>query len=320
MTLYNYKRFLGDSDKIVQKYFDLKEEVKKREIFRKIGLDKYFQPVTSVIRQELKPFHNLKEDRQQIIDRGYRGEDEEEEEMDRGEMDRGETEDLDTIVDDEETDYDDIENENKKIKEKENPYDELKNSKFNKNSENFANEWLEISEDLGYEKGQTNFDSFTNDDLIRFRSNLKHVQASSSKRTSNKYIQQYDNDVKNQLKIINNKIGKKKENEEEKKYEKDVKENKKINEMFKQTKLSEDKKKEGKGVKRGNNNGSSLIYYNNPQQLIDRLRLLVGSKRAGNTNPEIDSEIIGISDELVKKGLIMNYDYTNFMNKNLIKF
>ena len=59
MTLYNYKRFLGDSDKIVQKYFNLKEEVKKREIFRKIGLDKYFQPVTSVIRQEIKPFHNL---------------------------------------------------------------------------------------------------------------------------------------------------------------------------------------------------------------------------------------------------------------------
>ena len=242
MTLYNYKRFLGDSDKSVQRYFNLKEEAKKKEIFRKIGLDKYFQPVTSVIRQELKPFHNLKEDRQQqIIDRGYRGEDEEEEmdrgEMDRGEMDRGETEDLDTIVDDEETDYDDIENENKKIKEKENPYDELKNSKFNKNSENFANEWLEISrENLGYEKGQTNFDSFTNDDLIRFRSNLKQVQASSSKRTSNKYIQQYDNDVKNQLKIINNKIGKKKENEEEKKYEKDVKENKKINDMFKQTK------------------------------------------------------------------------------------
>ena len=72
----------------------------------------------------------------------------------------------------------------------------------------------------------------------------------------------------------------------------------------------------GKGIKKG----SSLIYYNKPQQLIDRLRLLIGSKKAGNTNPEIDNEIIGISDELVKKGLIMNEDYSRFMDKNLIKF
>ena len=399
MTLYNYKRFLGDSDKIVQKYFNLKEEAKKKEIFRKIGLDKYFQPVTSVIRQEIKPFHNLikKNEEEQGIDRGDemdrgemdRGEMDRGEmdrgEMDRGEMDRGETDkgetdieslktgNLDTILDDDEdrgemdrgemdrgemdrgemdrgemdrgemdrgemdrgeTDKGETDIESLKTgnldtildddedggemdkKFKENPYDELKNSKFNKNSENFANEWLEISKDLGYEKGQTNFDSFTNDDLIKYSCILKQIQASSSKRTSNEYIQYYDNDVKNQLKIINNIIG----NEE-------VKENKKINEMFKQTKLSKGKaKKKGKGIGRGikkgrgGENNSSLIYYNNPQQLIDRLRLLVGSKRAGNTNPEIDNEIIGISDELVKKGLIMNYDYTNFMNKNYIKF
>ena len=201
-----------------------------------------------------------------------------------------------------------------------NPYDELKKSIFNKKSKKFADEWLKISkEELGYEKGQADFNSFTRDDLVKYRDNLKQMQTSSSKRTSNECIKQYDNDIKNQLKLINDKIGKtinpgKKEIEEEKKYEKDVKENKKINEMFKQT-----KKKEGKGVKRGNNNNNgSLIYYNNPQQLIDRLRLLVGSKRAGNTNPEIDSEIIGISDELVKKRLINNGEYIRFMNKNFI--
>ena len=83
-------------------------------------------------------------------------------------------------------------------------------------------------------------------------------------------------------------------------------------------KITKKRDMSGKGVKKGGNN--SLIYYNNPQQLIDRLRLLVGSKRAGNTNPEIDNEIIGISDELLKKGIIMNYDYTNFMDKNSIKF
>ena len=57
----------------------------------------------------------------------------------------------------------------------------------------------------------------------------------------------------------------------------------------------------GRGIKKGSNN-VGLIHYNNPQQLIDRHNLLVGSKKAGNTNPEIDNKIIGISDELVKKG------------------
>ena len=112
----------------------------------------------------------------------------------------------------------------------------------------------------------------------------------------------------------------KKEIEEEKKYEKDVKENTKMTDHFKITKRR-DNNMNGKGVKRGGiKKVSSLIYYNKPQQLIDRLRLLVGSKKAGNTNPNIDNEIIGISDELVKKGLIMNEDYTRFMDKNFIKY
>ena len=202
-----------------------------------------------------------------------------------------------------------------------NPYDELKKSKFNKKSKEFADEWLKISkEELGYEKGQTNFNSFTRNDLVKYRENLKQMQTSSSKRTSNECIKQYDNDIKNQLKLINDEIEKYIQ-EENKKEE----ENKKINEMFKQTKLSRSKIKEGKGVigkgvKKGNNNNGYLIYYNNPQQLIDRLILLVGSKRAGNTNPEIDSEIIGISDELVKKGLINNGEYIRFMNKNFINY
>ena len=36
MCVYNYKRFLGDSDKIVKKYFALKREAKERENLRKI--------------------------------------------------------------------------------------------------------------------------------------------------------------------------------------------------------------------------------------------------------------------------------------------
>ena len=35
MNLNNYKRFLGDSDKIVKKYFTLKEEAKEKENLKK---------------------------------------------------------------------------------------------------------------------------------------------------------------------------------------------------------------------------------------------------------------------------------------------
>ena len=360
MSVYDYEKFLDkyDSDKAIKKFVDLRRKEKEKEIFRKIGLDEYFQPVTSVIRQELKPFHKLinQQHQQQIRDRnrddGGWGDRQTERDM---VDDNTDTINLDDDNDDEETivkssDIESLKNgkstlddDNEEIfsplekKEQQffpseieqpsldNPYDELKKSKFNKKSKEFADEWLKISkEELGYVKGQTNFNSYTRDDLVKYRENLKQMQTSSSKRISNKCIQQYDNDIKNQIKLINDKIGKppinprQKEIEEEKKYQKDVEENKKINQMFKQT-----KKKEGKGVKRGNNNNessSSLIYYNNPQQLIDRLRLLVGSKRAGNTNPEIDSEIIGISDELVKKELINNGEYIRFMNKNFINY
>ena len=372
MSVYDYEKFLDkyDSDKAIKKFVDLRRKEKEKEIFRKIGLDEYFQPVTSVIRQELKPFHKLINQQQQIRDRDDGGWGDRHRQTDRDRLDDG----ADTInIDDDNDDNDDEETvdyniksdieslkngkstlddddddeeffsplEKKEKKEQQfffpseieqpsldNPYDELKKSKFNKKSKEFADEWLKISkEELGYVKGQTNFNLFTRNDLVKYRENLKQMQTSSSKRISNECIKQYDNDIKNQIKLINDKIGKpinpgKKEIEEEKKFQKDVEENKKINEMFKQTKFTRSKIKEGKGVKRGNNNnnGSSLIYYNNPQQLIDRLRLLVGSKRAGNTNPEIDSEIIGISDELIKKGLINNGEYIRFMNKNFINY
>ena len=81
MSLYNYKKFLGDSDKIVKKYFALKREAKEKENLRKIGLDENFQPVTSVIRKELEPFHNAirkqKNKKSQKDTRGDKKEDEE---------------------------------------------------------------------------------------------------------------------------------------------------------------------------------------------------------------------------------------------------
>ena len=75
MSLYNYKKLLGDSDKIIKKYFALEREAKEKENIRKIGLDEYFQPVTSVIRKELEPFHNvIRKQKNKKNLAGYRGE------------------------------------------------------------------------------------------------------------------------------------------------------------------------------------------------------------------------------------------------------
>ena len=53
MSVYSYKNFLDkyDSDKIIKKFIALKQEETERENLRKIGLDEYFQPVTSVIKK-----------------------------------------------------------------------------------------------------------------------------------------------------------------------------------------------------------------------------------------------------------------------------
>lgn len=47
---------------------------------------------------------------------------------------------------------------------------------------------------------------------------------------------------------------------------------------------------------------TDLVYWDNPNELIDRLKLLVASKSAGNTNH--DNEIISIIEELKEAGII----------------
>ena len=67
-NLYDYKKFLDkyNSDEIVKKCFALKQKAKEEENLSKIGLDEYFQPITSVIRKELEPFHNLIDKKKKI--------------------------------------------------------------------------------------------------------------------------------------------------------------------------------------------------------------------------------------------------------------
>jgi len=46
----------------------------------------------------------------------------------------------------------------------------------------------------------------------------------------------------------------------------------------------------------------NLVYWNDPNELVDRLRLLLASKAAGNTG--VSNEILSIFEELHEPGLI----------------
>ena len=47
---------------------------------------------------------------------------------------------------------------------------------------------------------------------------------------------------------------------------------------------------------------NNLVYWDDPNELVDRLRLLLASKSAGNTG--VSNEIISIFEELREAGLI----------------
>lgn len=47
-----------------------------------------------------------------------------------------------------------------------------------------------------------------------------------------------------------------------------------------------------------------LVYWDDPNELIDRLIVLYGEQEAGNNNPEIHNEILNILEELEERGII----------------
>lgn len=61
---------------------------------------------------------------------------------------------------------------------------------------------------------------------------------------------------------------------------------------------------EGEGLilKKKFKNNTDFIYWNDPNELVERLKLLVASKDAGNTG--LDNEIISIIEELRESGII----------------
>ena len=46
--------------------------------------------------------------------------------------------------------------------------------------------------------------------------------------------------------------------------------------------------------------GSGIKYYNNPEELLNRLEMLAGSRKAGNTSRELKNEASNILDRLLK--------------------
>ena len=46
--------------------------------------------------------------------------------------------------------------------------------------------------------------------------------------------------------------------------------------------------------------GSSVTYYNNANDLVDRMKILIGSVAAGNNSPLIKNDLSQINDELLR--------------------
>ena len=55
--------------------------------------------------------------------------------------------------------------------------------------------------------------------------------------------------------------------------------------------------------------GGAIQYYKSPDELVERLYLLIGSKQGGKVSVNIDNEIVTILDRLYHDGIIKRKDY-----------
>ena len=60
------------------------------------------------------------------------------------------------------------------------------------------------------------------------------------------------------------------------------------------------------------------IIYSDPEDLMKRLTLLTGSRRAGNTNIALRNEVWQIIDHLLKKGIIKKTQYDLYVKNHLV--
>ena len=63
--------------------------------------------------------------------------------------------------------------------------------------------------------------------------------------------------------------------------------------------------------------GSSVTYYNDPNQLADRMKVLIGSMAAGNNSPLNINDLSQINDELLRIGAIDSSLHEKFFKKYL---
>lgn len=59
------------------------------------------------------------------------------------------------------------------------------------------------------------------------------------------------------------------------------------------------------------------IYYTSPEDLMKRLTLLTGTRRAGNTNIQLRNEVWEILDHLLKLDIISKSQYDAYVQKHL---
>ena len=69
--------------------------------------------------------------------------------------------------------------------------------------------------------------------------------------------------------------------------------------------------------KKSNLHGGSIIYTD-PNDMMKRLTLLTGSKRAGNTSVQLKNEIWQIIDYLLKQGVIKKSQYDKYIKTHLM--
>ena len=55
--------------------------------------------------------------------------------------------------------------------------------------------------------------------------------------------------------------------------------------------------------------GGTIQYYKSPDELVERLYLLIGSKQGGKLSVNIDNEIVTILDRLYQDGIIKKINY-----------
>ena len=63
--------------------------------------------------------------------------------------------------------------------------------------------------------------------------------------------------------------------------------------------------------------GSGVVYYNNPNELAERMKILVGSMAAGNNSPVIKNDLAMINDEFLRIGAIDQTTHEKFYKKYL---